>query len=451
MNNEINILKRKLQREMQARKDAETLLEEKSGELYQTLLDVKDSENILKSALSSMSEGLLLTNMKHEIILCNGQLKKIYLEWAYMFHRGITLSNVFEPYIQHPAFLQMLEKGDNFCSFEINLFNGKIISVHIHMSKEGFIASTHQDVTSVRAATQEQQNLLLKLLNAQKMEAIGKMSGTIAHDFNNIIAAIKGYASFLDEDIPDEPILRNSVNKIMIAAEKAENLVKQILNYSNQQKQVHQSVSVNKLLQECVNLTLPTLEDQVTINYRDNVDNLFVEGNESQLNQIIMNLLSNARNAITTKKGSIQVKSQYHRSLDINQPNCKIYQFMPKDCYSIIAGLHVFVEPCVKITVRDNGQGMPQSILENVFKLFFSTKSIQKGSGFGMYSVANIITEHAGGIKIYSKPNFGTVCEIVIPMNKKSREIRPALKINDKLYNKDDNIVLIVTMMMKLA
>ena len=444
MNNEINILKRKLQREMQARKDAETLLEEKSSKLYQTLLDVKDSENILKSALSSMSEGLLLTNMEHEIILCNEQLKNIYAEWAYIFHKGIGLNNIFEPYIQHPSLLDMLEAGKQHCSFEINLFDGKIISVHVQVNQEGVIASTHQDVTSVKAVTREQQNLLLKLLNAQKMEAIGKMSGTIAHDFNNIIAAIKGYASFLDEDIPEQPDLRNSVDKIIIATDKAENLVKQILNYSKQQKQVYQSVSLDKLLQECVNLTLPTLENGISIHYEDNTDNLYVEGNESQLNQVIMNLLSNARDAVTVGKGLIKVSSQSFNTLDLNQPNYKIFQFMPKDCYTIIAGLHVFLEPCVKITVFDNGLGMPKNILKNTFELFFSTKNIQKGSGFGMYSVANIITEHAGGIKIYSKPGYGTVCEVIFLMNKKHRETQQTLDINNKLDNERNKNVLLV-------
>jgi signal transduction histidine kinase/CheY-like chemotaxis protein len=444
MNNEINILKRKLQREMQARKDAETLLEEKSSELYQTLLDVKDSENILKSALSSMNEGLLLTNMEHKIILCNKQLKNIYSEWAYMFHKDIDLSHVFEPYIQHPSFLHMLEVGRQHCSFEINLFDGKIISVHVLINKEGVIASTHQDVTSVKAVTREQQNLLLKLLNAQKMEAIGKMSGTIAHDFNNIIAAIKGYASFLDEDIPEQPVLRNSVDKIIIATEKAENLVKQILDYSNQQKQIYQSVSLDKLLQECVNLTLSTLEDRISIHYEDNSDNLYVKGNESQLNQVIMNLLSNARDAVTVGKGLIKVSSESLSTLDLNQPNYKIFKLMPKDCYTIIAGLHVFLEPCVRITVSDNGLGMPKNILKNTFELFFSTKNIQKGSGFGMYSVANIITEHAGGIKIYSKPGFGTICEVVFLMHKKHKETQHILNIKHKFDSKRDKSVLLV-------
>ena len=204
----------------------------------------------------------------------------------------------------------------------------------------------------------------------------------------------------------------------MIATEKAENLVKQILDYSDQHKQVYQSVSLNKLLQECVNLTLSTLEKKISIHYEDNTNDLYLEGNESQLNQVMMNLLSNARDAVTAGKGLIKVSSQSFNTLDLNQPNYMIFQYMPNDCYTIIAGLHVFLEPCVKITVFDNGLGMPKNVLENTFELFFSTKDIHKGSGFGMYSVASIITEHAGGIKIYSKPGFGTVCEVVLPLNK---------------------------------
>ena len=419
MSSEIDILKRKLQREMQAREEAEMLLEEKSEQLYETLLEVKDNEEILKSALSSMSEGLLLTNMNHEIILCNEQLKYIYEEWTPLFHKGITLDDSFEPYIQHPAFLQMFEKNLRQCSFEVSLSNGKIISVHVCINEESIIASTHQDVTDVKAVTQEQQKLLLELLSAQKMEAIGKMSGTIAHDFNNIIAAIKGYASFLDEDIPNDEGLRNSVDKIKIATDRAEGLVKQILEYSSQEKPQYHSVSVHKLLQESCNLILPTLNDNIIIKYDNKHEDLLVQGNESQLSQIIMNVLSNARNAFAAAKGTINISYQLYTSFDLNQPNYKVFQFLPRDCYSVIAGLHVFTDPCVKISIRDNGLGMSKNIIGHIFDLFFSTKNAQKGSGFGMYSVANIITEHLGGIKLYSKPNFGTTCEIVIPINNK--------------------------------
>ncbi len=440
---DIKTIKEQLSREIEAKVKAEILLEQKTEELYDTLLSEQNSENLFRSAIGSIKEGILLTNRQHNVILCNKQLKNIYIDWAYIFCPGGNINDLFEPYMKHPTFIKMLAENRDHCSFEINLFDGKIIAVNVRVNQDGIIASSHEDVTQLRAVTDEQQNLLMKLLNSQKMEAIGKMSGTIAHDFNNIIAAIKGYASFLDEDIPNDPNLRNSVDKIINATDKATNLVKQILQYRHRQKPNYHSVCVNSLLNECMNLGKAIVDSTIEIHYEDNPEQPFIDGYEPQLNQVVMNLLSNAKDAIVKNPGYISITCQTFETLDLNQPNYNIYQFMPKDCYSIIAGMHVFLHPCVKITITDNGIGMPENVLKNTFELFFSTKQEHKGSGFGMYSVANIITEHAGGIKIYSKPQHGTICEIVIPV-KKSYQIKSVNKKTTTKYDKKDQSVMLI-------
>lgn len=443
VNNRIKALEEQLASEIQARKRAEGLLENKTGELYETLLAEQNSKSLFRNAISSIKEGILLTDRQHNVILCNEQLKKIYIDWAYIFCQDVNIKELFEPYMKHPTFIKMLADKRDHCSFEINLFDGKIIAVNVRVNQEGVIASSHEDVTQLRAVTKEQQNLLMKLLNSQKMETIGKMSGTIAHDFNNIIAAIKGYASFLDEDIPDDPNLRNSVDKILNATDKATNLVKQILQYRHKQKPNYHSVCVNSLLNECINMSKAVVGNNIEIHFEDNQEQPFIDGYEPQLSQVIMNLLSNAKDAIVKAPGHISITCQLFETLDLNQPNYQIYQFMPKDCYSIIAGMPVFLQPCVKIAITDNGIGMPENVLKNTFELFFSTKQEHKGSGFGMYSVANIITEHAGGIKIYSKPQHGTICEIVIPV-KKSYQVKPICQNTATKYDKKDQSVMLV-------
>ena len=415
MSKEIESLKRKLERESLAREAAEQLLEERSNDLYNSLLEIQDSENLLKKALSSMLEGLLLTTPNHDIILCNEQLKTLYPENSHVFHKGMNIEHLFSAFTHNPAFLHMQENNLQQCTFELTDTDERTIAVSVKRGSDGTLASTHRNITATKAATQEQQKLLFQLMQAQRMESIGKMAGGIAHDFNNIIAAIKGYAGFLDEDIPEDPNLRNSVDKILKAAQKAEDLVQHILDYGQADKvQQVEAIEVQSLVKESLHMIEATLDSNIKLECTDKSEPLYFAGNPSQLSQILMNILTNAVRAIGKTKGKISIQWEQCKNLDLNQPNFAAQRFLSAEPYTVVAGLHIFSDPCIKLTIRDTGCGMDQHVLDHLFDLHFSTKK-EQGHGMGMSTVVRLVTEHSGGIKIYSKPNHGTVCEIVIP------------------------------------
>ncbi len=410
------LLQKKLDRETLAREQAEELLEIKTDELYDTLLNVSQSETLLQSALSSMQEGFMLTDAQATILLFNKQLKNIYSEWAPSIHVGMNIKDFFYPFTQHPAYQNMIDDNQSQCSFEIKLTSGHVVAVTVNKNDKNIIASTHRDITKEKAIIAEQQKTILKLLQAQKMESIGKMASTVAHDFNNVIAAINGYASFLKEDIPQkETELLDSVNKIQQAANRAEDMVKQILSYSNHAKPTLEKTEVGLVIQESLNLIKPNLPNNIKISHSNNHNNVFTLGNISQLTQVILNIVNNSINAIGKQNGQVQINYEVVDQIDLNQPNYKIQQFMPKDAHQIVAGLHVFTEKCIRINIRDNGPGMNQNITDQLFDIFFTTRNSNKGTGLGMYGVATIITDHIGGIKVYSKKSFGTYIEIILP------------------------------------
>jgi len=415
MTEDLTSLSKKLAREIKAREVAEQLLEDRSDELYNSLLDIQDNEDLLKKALNSMQEGLLMINGSYEVVLFNEKLRTIYPEWSHCFHQGVRIEQLFSLFTQHPALDTLDESEDNTTSFEINLTDGRTIAVSVTRSQDGTLSSTHKDVTTIKASFQEQQRLLIKLMQAQRMDSIGKMAGSIAHDFNNIIAAIKGYAGFLEEDIPDDPKLKNSVLKINQAASKAEELVQHILDYGQPDKIKFTAVEVHPLINDSINLVKATLPDRIRLQYQNNLYPGYFSGSASQLGQIVVNLLTNAVQAMGNQTGKISIKWDRHNKCDLTQPNYSATGFFAKDAGVIVAGLHIFSSPCIRISIRDDGCGMSKHTLEHMFDLFFSTKDQREGHGLGMYSVMRLITEHAGGIRIHSKPGIGTLCEVVIP------------------------------------
>lgn len=429
------ILRKKLAREIRAREVAEQLLEDRSDELYNSLLEIQDNEDLLKKALNSMQEGLLMLNDRYEVILFNEKLRTIYPEWSHCFHQGIRIRQLFGLFTQHPALETLNSNNNPTTTFEVNLTDGRVIAISATLSDDGTLASTHKDVTTIKASFQEQQRLLIKLMQAQRMDSIGKMAGSIAHDFNNIIAAIKGYAGFLEEDIPDDPKLNNSVSKIIQAATKAEDLVQHILDYGQPDKITFEAIEVQPLLNDSINLVQATLPERIRITHQPNQYPGYFSGSATQLSQVVMNLLTNAVQAIGDGAGHIRVKWDRHNKLDLNQPNYALTGFNTRETGMIVAGLHIFSSPCIRLSIMDDGCGMNRHTMEHMFDLFFSTKAEREGRGMGMYNVMRLITEHSGGIRIHSKPNAGTLCEVVIPAAQAPELIQPEqaqITINQK-------------------
>lgn len=416
MTDEIRLLKNKLKREIEARKQAEFLLEEKTEELYDTVYDVSTNEALLKAALSNMQEGFLLTDENANILLVNQQLKDIYTKYAPYMHVNINLKQFFDIFIEHPTYQKMMKEDLSQCSYEIKLNHSQVIAIHVNRSEKGIIVSTHRDVSQEKLIISEQQQAILKLLKAEKMEHIGKMASSVAHDFNNIITAIKGYASFLKEDMPEEALLHDSVDKIQEASARAQEMVNNILAFSKHAKPKFDRINIINLLNETVTLIRPNIPENVSLSLDLEDHNYEISGNASQLSQVFINFINNTINATGQNPCRISIDYQLLDQIDLNQPNFYILQFFPKDAAFKIGGLHAFNNKCIKINFYDDGPGMDKNILDHIFEMFFTTKNSNKGTGLGMYSVATTITDHNGGIKIHSKPRYGTYIEIVFPI-----------------------------------
>src|SRR5216684_3221236 len=238
----------------------------------------------------------------------------------------------------------------------------------------------------------------LQLRQAQKMEAVGQLSGGVAHDLNNILTVITGTIEILAEAVADRPQLVAIAKMIDEAADRGADLTQRLLAFARKQPLQPREVDVNSLAIEASDLLRPTLGEQVEVQIMLSGDTARALIDPSQLTNAILNLALNARDAMPDG-GKLTIETS---------------NVILDDSY---AGIHseVTAGPYVLIAVTDSGHGIPAGILENVFEPFFTTKDVGKGSGLGLCMVYGFVKQSNGHIKICSEAGLGTTVRIYLP------------------------------------
>ena len=284
-----------------------------------------------------------------------------------------------------------------------------------------------RDISSRRQAEAERALLQEQFHQAQKLEAIGRLAGGIAHDFNNILAAMMGYASFLTEDLPPGSREHGFATQVLVAGERAKSLVQQILAFGRSQGVDRQDLDMARLIGETVSLMRATLPKNVELSSAIGGRRVSIHANPTQMSQVMMNLCVNAADAIGPEGGSVRV------DLDVVEVdgNCagelavagievpgvgrlRIAEGGRPGAVRMWVGL---LDPgtCLRLTVTDDGTGIPRDVMEHMFEPFYTTKGIGKGTGLGLAAVHGIVTAHRGVIVVETMPGEGTRFEIYLP------------------------------------
>jgi PAS domain S-box-containing protein len=244
----------------------------------------------------------------------------------------------------------------------------------------------------------EKQAAEAQLRHAQKMDAVGQLTGGVAHDFNNILTVITGTIGILEEAVADQPQLAAIAKLIDEAAERGANLTKHLLAFARKQPLQPVEVDVNALVLEAAKLLHPTLGEHIEITPLLAEDAWSALADPNQLATAVLNLAINARDAMPNGgKLALETNNVY---LD--------------ESY---AGMHSEVTPghYVMIAVSDTGTGIPAALLERVFEPFFTTKEVGRGTGLGLSMVFGFVKQSGGHIKIYSEEGHGTSVKIYLP------------------------------------
>ncbi|WDP92513.1 MAG: CHASE2 domain-containing protein [Desulfobacter sp.] len=256
-----------------------------------------------------------------------------------------------------------------------------------------------RDVTERTQLRQQQKALEAQLIQSQKMEAIGTLAGGIAHDFNNILSAIMGYTQLAAASIPDGEEARKNLEEVLNASSRAADLVAQILSFSRRTDQKKAPLMVRPIVKEIVQLLKGTLPQSIRIK-ADVPGKEKVFGEAGQIYQVILNLCTNAYQAIGNGPGEIKV----------------IVERIDVDHTDLGPFLELAPGPYVKISVSDTGSGIPEKIRNRVFEPYFTTKEKETGTGLGLATTHGIVKNHGGSIRFDSSENEGTCFHVYLPM-----------------------------------
>lgn len=255
-------------------------------------------------------------------------------------------------------------------------------------------------IISLREVDQQAVMLEKQFQHDMKMTAIGTLAGGIAHDFNNILAAIIGYGQILREQLPKESSLYKEVEQILNGGMRATDLVKQILTFSRQNEEKFQTIRIQHIIKEVATFLRASLPSTIHFTYDIDMECPPVLADASQIHQVLINLCTNARDAIDNEPGKIHI-SLATRRLTEGGPVSDSPLVEPGE-YLVLG-------------VKDDGCGMGEGVLARIFEPFFTTKAMNKGTGLGLATVHGIVKKHGGDLTVHSSPGKGSLFSVYLP------------------------------------
>ena len=262
------------------------------------------------------------------------------------------------------------------------------------------------DISDKKQAEIEKGRLQSQLKQSQKMEAIGTLAGGIAHDFNNILAIILGNAELASDDVPDWNPASEPLKEIYRASIRAKNMVRQLLAFSRKSDEESKPIDIAPIIKESMKMLRSAIPTSVEFKQHISDDSYSVMGDAAQINQIVMNLVTNAADAMSEEGGLLEMTLE------------KIILQEEKACFDWVLS----PGPYVRLRMRDTGEGIEPKIMERIFDPYYTTKEVGKGTGMGLSVIHGIVKRHGGGIRVESELGKGTLFEIYFPALEKKAE-----------------------------
>ena len=326
---------------------------------------------------------------------------------------------------------EVRERGSFIVESRHRTRDGKIFPVEItvnYLEFEGkeYNCAFARDITERKEAEKEKEKMQVQLRQAQKMEAVGTLAGGIAHDFNNLLQAVQGYAQLLllKEDGGDDG--QRELEQIVRAAERGAELTQQLLTFSRKIESELQPIDFNREVENVRLLLERTIPKMIEVEFRLAEDLKMVNADPGQVEQILMNLAVNAKDAMPDG-GKLIVETA---NVILDQDYCKIHRVANPGSY-------------VQLTVTDTGHGIDKMTIEHIFEPFYTTKETGKGTGLGLATVYGIVKSHNGHIVCYSEPDKGTTFKIYLPTIDSAQEAKKVEEHLTKLEGGSETILLV--------
>jgi PAS domain S-box-containing protein len=288
------------------------------------------------------------------------------------------------------------------------------------------MVGTAQDITHVKKAADALRRSEEQLRQAQKMEAVGRLAGGVAHDFNNLLTVVTGYTDLMIRQLDDKSTLRQEAEEIRRAAERAAGLTRQLLAFSRKQVLQPRVLDLNEIMAGMEKMLRRLIGEDIELRTVFESKLGQVRADRGQLEQVILNLVVNARDAMP--RGG---------KLTIQTANVFIDQRTTYRSRGLEIGEYVM------FAISDTGVGMTDEIKAHLFEPFFSTKGVGKGTGLGLATCYGIVTQSEGDIRVYSEPGSGTTFKIYLPRLRQDTSDAPMPKISNDLPKGTESVLIV--------
>ena len=387
--------------------------------IVEDLTQIKQTQNRLERTISELNQALTLGHVaRWEENPCNGNLI-----WSPQVYELLHLDpGEPPPSRRHLQSLCSEESWGRLAArmAAIRQTGGRVVEdLHItladrtHKHLHAVISSTPgphppyplvgllQDITPLRQAEEERRHLESQLLHVQKLESLGVLAGGIAHDFNNLLMGILGNADLAHDDLYRPEDMRRHLTQITATARRASDLCRELLAYSGKGSFVIATIDLANLVQSMSELLQVTLGSNVTLKFEAPHPPYAVEVDSAQMQQIVMNLITNASDALREKPdGRIRLRIEHRYCEPEDFSNCAIRENLEAGNYVVLG-------------VLDNGCGIEPAVLDQIFDPFYSSK--RHGRGLGLAAVLGIVKGHRGSLQVQSNPGRGTLFEVYLP------------------------------------
>ena len=363
------------------------------------------SEEQYRTLIHSATDAIISTDASGKINSWNRAAEKIF-GYPEKEAIGMEITNLM-PQSYREAHIQGMERV---LETGIEKIIGKTVEVEglrkngeqfpVEISLASWKVDDHINFTAIIRDITERQKLEAQIHHTQKLESLGILAGGIAHDFNNLLMGILGNASLALPRVPDDNPAHLNIERIEQAAIRASDLTNQMLAYSGKGKFIVGIMDINEIVEEMSQLLTSSVGKKCGIYYNLSSEPVTVEGSTAQMQQLIMNLITNASDAIGDNKGSITITTGIKEFDSTGLASAYFTEVLPEGMYSFI-------------NVSDTGKGMDKETLEKLFDPFYTTKEV--GSGLGLAAALGIVRGHWGTIQVESKPDEGANFRILLP------------------------------------
>ena len=276
---------------------------------------------------------------------------------------------------------------------------------HVFKLPSGEIVAVYEDLTAQKKVEEEKTILEEQFRQSQKMESIGRLAGGIAHDFNNLLTVIVNYTAMLLSSFqPTDPAYKD-LTEIDQAADRAADLTRQLLAFSRKQIIEKKVIDINRIIERSQKMLRRIIGEDINLVFNPGADLKMVDGDAGQIDQILINLAVNARDAMSQGGKLVLATENVH----FNDKLCR-------KCGDNMSGWYVM------LSVTDNGVGMDKGMQDKIFEPFYTTKEVGKGTGLGLSTVFGIARQHGGHVNFSSEPGQGTTFRVYLPVSEKRAE-----------------------------